>query len=734
MTSTVWRYAHLTLAVFSFLFLLVASVTGVVLSIDVLCEKSLPHQIENFKDITLAQSLPELKKIYPEIFEISVDHNQFISLQGINENGDDVNSFIHPISGEILGEPIVKNAFFQWNLALHRSLFLKETGRFIIGFVSFLLMLICISGTALIIKRQQGVRRFFVKINRDFLAQYYHVVAGRLLLIPIFILALTGTYLFLLRFEIIQKSEPETITFSTVEDFNETNPHLLEDFEIFKNTYFSDVQKIEFPFMEVPEEYFKIKLSDREIQIHQFTGEIVSEKKYVNADIFEKWSLDLHTGRTNIIWAIIIGIASLNIVVFIYSGFVITYRRRATKIKNKFAAKNAEYILLVGSENGSTFGFANHVHQQLLANGKQSFLAELNQYQKYPKAKHLLIFTSTYGLGCPPSNALKFVKLLQKFPQNQKVEFSVIGFGSKAYADYCQFALDVNQFLAKQDWAESSVELHTVNDQSPQEFSHWVKKWSEKNLIALATAPALYSQKVPKLKDFKVVQSAQMPENDSTFQLILEPNSKLKFQSGDLLAIYPENDHRERFYSISKHGKSIQLIVKLYENGLGSQYLFNLEKNKHIQARVIKNSTFHFPSKASKVVLIANGTGIAPFLGMIRENRKKIETHLYCGFRYHNETSKKYEAFATEQIAQNHLANFKIAFSKEKESIYVMDLIQNDIDFFVEVLENKGVLMICGSLVMQKDVESILNQILLEKSAKPLEYYQSKGQLLSDCY
>ena len=132
--------------------------------------------------------------------------------------------------------------------------------------------------------------------------------------------------------------------------------------------------------------------------------------------------------------------------------------------------------------------------------------------------------------------------------------------------------------------------------------------------------------------------------------------------------------------------------------------------------------------------MIANGTGIGPFLGMIRENKKKIPTHLYCGFRFYNETSKAYEAFANEQLAQNHLANFKIAYSKEQNPSYVIDLITKDADFFVEVLKRNGVIMICGSLLMQKDVESILNQILIKKSEQPLEYYQSKGQLLSDCY
>ncbi|HUH75440.1 MAG TPA: PepSY domain-containing protein [Chitinophagales bacterium] len=734
MTLTVWRSAHLALAVFSFVFLLVASVTGVILAIDAVDERMSPYEVENFDEITLAQSLPELKKVYSEIFEISVDHNQFVTLEGFDEEGNDVKSIIHPLTGQVLAQPEVKNEFVQWNLALHRSLFLKETGRFIIGIISFLLMLITISGTVLIIKRQQGVKHFFAKINKDSIAQYYHVVAGRLLLIPIFILALTGTYLFLLRFEIIPNPILAANEISTTADFDESETLPLEEFPILKETYLSEVLKIEFPIFEDPEEFYKIKLKDREIILHQFTGEALSQTKYTQASVFERWSLDLHTGRTNILWAILLGLASLNIIFFIISGFAITLKRRAVKIKNKFTAKNAEYILLVGSENGSTKRLANQIHQQILANGQKSFLTEMNQFAEFPKARHFIVFTSTYGLGCPPSNATKFIKRVRNHAPTQQVEFSVVGFGSKSYDDYCAFATRVDEFLAAQKWATRSVEMHTVNDQSPKEFTAWAKEWSEKNLIALATAPALYSQKLPKLKEFDVLQSAPTSEIDSTFQILLQPTNKEKFQSGDLLAIYPADDHRERFYSISKHGNAIQLIVKLYEEGLGSQYLYKLENHSRIKARIIRNSTFHFPKKASKVVMIANGTGIAPFLGMIRENRKKIATHLYCGFRYNNEASKKYQEFANEQIAQNHLTQFHIAFSKEEQSAYVMDLIKRDRDFFIEVLETGGILMICGSLMMQNDVESILDQIVFEKTGKSLDDYRLKGQIKSDCY
>ncbi|MFZ0596134.1 MAG: hypothetical protein WAM46_04065, partial [Flavobacterium sp.] len=64
----------------------------------------------------------------------------------------------------------------------------------------------------------------------------------------------------------------------------------------------------------------------------------------------------------------------------------------------------------------------------------------------------------------------------------------------------------------------------------------------------------------------------------------------------------------------------------------------------------------------------------------------------------------------------------------------VMDLIKRDADFFIDLLKEGGVIMICGSLAMQKDVEAILDKLCLAGEMKSISYYKENGQLLSDCY
>lgn len=732
MTISIWRYAHLALAIVSSLFLLILSVTGVILAVDAINEKIPAHRAANFDELNLSQVIPTLRKVYPEITQVTVDHNQFVSIEALNEEGDLIKAYIDPNTGKVVGDVRTKSQFIEWTTALHRSLFLKETGRITIGIASFLLLLITISGIVLIVRRQQGVRNFFAKINRDFFAQYFHVFTGRIFLIPVFLIALTGTHLFMVRMEILPKDVAQSVKTSVSQN---TSPKSQNEFPIFKQVKLAEVAKIEFPFIvDDPEEFYILKLKDRELSINQVNGSVVEESKYPYAALLENLSLDLHTGRTSIIWAIILGLASLNILFFIYTGFAITFKRTRTKIKNKFKAEQAEIVILVGTENGSTLYFANQIHKQLLADGKISFITEMNRYGAYPKAQHLLVFTSTYGLGTAPTNALQFETLIRKFPQAQPIQFSVIGFGSRAYPDYCAFAYHVDELLEKQPWASRYVNLHTVNDRSTDDFVKWAHAWSEKSLIALATAPAVYHTKVVGLKQFKVMAKTQVSEDNATFKIMLRPTSKLKFKSGDLLAIYPANDHRERFYSIGCTNGEIQLMVKLYPNGLGSSFLYELTEQSLFKARLIANSKFHFPENVPAVAMIANGTGIAPFLGMISENTRHIPISLYAGFRYDNELTHHYREFAAIEIGKKHLNRFEVAFSREEKSQYVMDLIRQDAIAFIELLANNGVIMICGSLRMQKDVEAVLEELSMAKNQKSLSYYKEKNQILTDCY
>lgn len=132
--------------------------------------------------------------------------------------------------------------------------------------------------------------------------------------------------------------------------------------------------------------------------------------------------------------------------------------------------------------------------------------------------------------------------------------------------------------------------------------------------------------------------------------------------------------------------------------------------------------------------MIGNGTGIAPFLGMIAENREKKAVTLYLGFSKRTEIIKRHETFLNKQLANHQLTNYQIAFSRAHNNCYVTDLIRNDSKLIAKRLADGATFMICGSLQMQLDVEEALHHICATHNGNTLIFYKERGQILTDCY
>jgi sulfite reductase (NADPH) flavoprotein alpha-component len=132
--------------------------------------------------------------------------------------------------------------------------------------------------------------------------------------------------------------------------------------------------------------------------------------------------------------------------------------------------------------------------------------------------------------------------------------------------------------------------------------------------------------------------------------------------------------------------------------------------------------------------MISSGTGIAPFLGMLQHNGRKVETHLYWGTKT-QQSFDLYEEQLKQILAADQLQSFHRAYSREAgQKNYVQDEITSDARLVADTLQNKGAIMICGSIAMQKGVTETLQNICRELNDKPLSYYQNRGQLKMDCY
>ena len=261
MTISIWRYCHLTIALSSCVFLLVASITGVILAFQPITELIQPYSVGQAQEATLAETISVLQTEYDEVLLIEIDNNDFITASVVTKDWESETFYIDPFTGKKVGDIIETPWIFEFSTNVHRSLFLKKTGRFIVGFISFLLVLMAVSGLILIIKRQLGVKHFFSKIYKENFEQYYHVAIGRLTLIPLIVIAATGVYLSLEKFSLLPSHRvSHEIDYENLQ----TSPVLkVSEFAVFQNIKLEDVRSVEFPFSPDVEDCFTIELSNK---------------------------------------------------------------------------------------------------------------------------------------------------------------------------------------------------------------------------------------------------------------------------------------------------------------------------------------------------------------------------------------------------------------------------------------------------------------------------------------
>lgn len=716
-----WRFTHLTLAILTAGFLIVACLTGIVLSFEPIKENL--NEDTKGKQRSIASLLPKLQHNFDEVFSLKINEANLLEANVIDENGDFKDVLISPVQGKEILIQKEPHPIFDFCRKLHRSLFLENTGRMLMGIVSGLLILMSISGIYLVKKHQLKWRYFFHKIEKSNRQQFYHTQFGRFMLLPILIISLSGLFLSLKRFEVIpSKVEIELENNDLV--FDQLNPKDISTFDIFNETKISELVSLEFPFSPDLEDYFYLTTKSHQYYINQFNGKILASKSYGTWHSLYLLNFELHTGSIHPIWAVILLVSCVVILYFIYSGFRMTCRRTKHQFKNKIKPNKAKFVILYGSESGLTKHKAIILFNAISSAGHNVYMSALNEIASFESMEHLIILTSTYGEGEAPANADKFFDHFSKIkPTNYT--YTIIGFGSKAYADFCGFAQNLDLFFSQQEGLQQLVKSTYIHNQSAAMFLEAIQDWQNKASIDFTINELAPTTKHTSVSA-KVQHKTSLDESTSIFQISFTHPSFKKVASGDLFIVLPPGEMQERSYSIGKVDHTTILItVKKHDRGICSNYLFEQEINNSIEVRIQQNKSFHVPKAAKEVVFIANGSGIGPFLQ--KKHQKQVH-HLFFGV-----PNKK----SASILLQSYKSNFEhvhLALSKEMGNLYVQDLLKSESKLIVDVLSKNGVLMICGSLAMRNAVYKELNDILLENNFPDLEHYKNAGQILDDCY
>ncbi|MCI2395034.1 hypothetical protein MN186_11275 [Aliiroseovarius sp. N1F302] len=114
----------------------------------------------------------------------------------------------------------------------------------------------------------------------------------------------------------------------------------------------------------------------------------------------------LHTGHGAATPGLVLGLMALGVPAMGATGVSVWLagRRGRPRIRGNRPVGRAEAILLVGSEGGSTWGFAVTLHAALSQAGQSVHVGPMSGFapERYVKAERVILLAATYGAGAAP--------------------------------------------------------------------------------------------------------------------------------------------------------------------------------------------------------------------------------------------------------------------------------------------------------------------------------------------
>jgi sulfite reductase (NADPH) flavoprotein alpha-component len=217
--------------------------------------------------------------------------------------------------------------------------------------------------------------------------------------------------------------------------------------------------------------------------------------------------------------------------------------------------------------------------------------------------------------------------------------------------------------------------------------------------------------------------------------LIFEPFevNGYKPASGDLLSVIPPGSKSERLYSLAVlNNGTWGVSVRLVEDGICSGWLHSISLGSKIQVDVKPNSEFHLPMwQDQPMLMIANGSGIGPLLGMIEKLPDDQNAVLIWGLQTEGQANFA-RVMIDEAIERRALSSWHLACSRPLNGPkrYVQDTITNDLDADATWANSRSRLIICGSHKMEEGVEAALSSI----DAAAVSSIKLEGRWQADCY
>jgi sulfite reductase (NADPH) flavoprotein alpha-component len=632
--------------------------------------------------------------------------------------------------------------FMTWMRNLHRSFLLDDPGRATAGVSAGIGAVMAVSGFLLLLAAMGGWRRLARPV-RSTGASRWHIRTGRLAVITLAISSLTGAYMSLASFEWIPGGEPGDPAFPF--DIAAADPAPVASLAALQAVPLRDLRLLTFPAPDSPDDVFGLQTADGSGYVNQSTGDMITWLPATGTRRVWEFAYMLHTGQGLWWFGLLLGLGAFAVPVLSLTGALVWLKRRRARprLAHNARAGEAELVVLVGSEGGSTWGFGVALARALQAAGKRVHLAAMNDMAPaYPHARALIALTATWGDGAAPASARGFAERLRRF-KGKPVPVAVLGFGERSFAQFCGFAEATATAFDKDGWPEL-LPLERIDRQSSPDFAAWGQRLGtalglELALQHLPQRPATQPLQLIARQDFGA--DVQAPAAILRFGPVVRPGWRRmigarlpRFAAGDLVGVVPPGSDQPRYYSVasSRRDGYLEIAVRKQPGGLCSEHLHSLTPGARIETFVRANPGFRPARGRAPVVLVAAGCGVGPMAGFLRANRPGREMELYFGTR-HPGSDFLYRDELTRWQRERRLSRLVTAFSRVPERAYVQDRLRADAAHLRRQIGRGGQVLVCGASRMAHEVAAEIGAAIAPLGLT-VARLKAEGRYVEDVY
>ena len=739
------RRLHSLAGLVAALLAVVLGISGAILSVDPALER-LGTAVPGDGQISVAEMVGRLEQHYPGAEQIQRTPSGSVIVY-YTRDGQVGADRIDPRSGQGTG-PYAPSAFSRWVKDLHRSLLASTPGRAVSGVTAVIMLVLFVSGVVLLAKRSGGWRHL-LRAPLGSSSQRWHARVGRLAVFGLLLSALSGTYMSAATFGFIADGMQNEPDFPATVAGGPTAP--ISTLAALRAIDLNDLRELVYARPGDLTDFYSLRTAQGDGYVDQATGALLSYQAHDRIRQAYELIYMLHTGEGLWWLALLLGLCALSVPLMSVTGVSMWWQRRRLmpRIADNKGPQSADTIILVGSENNSTWGFAKALHDALTQAGLRVHTAAMNQLAtEYRAAQRIFLLTSTYGDGNPPGSADQFLARLANTKGSPKLGFAVLGFGDRQFPQFCQFAKDTEAALLAHGW-QRLLELDMIDRQSAQEFSRWG------NVVGKAMGLELtlvHTPELPRTYAFELIdrvdygEEVQAPTSILRFNAIASKpkagwlgrlfdwDKQVYFEAGDLVGILPPDSAVPRFYSLASGSRDgvLEICVRRHTQGLCSRFLHGLQLGERIDVFIQPNPNFRPTSSRTSLILVGAGTGIGPLVGFIRNNTDKRAMYLYWGGR-DPDSDFLYKPELDKYLADRRLTELHPAFSRIEDGAYVQDRIVDDATQVRQLILNGAQVLVCGGRSMAKYIVGSMDAILAPVNIT-VKKLRAQGRYREDVY